>query len=265
MLKDSTVRVAGFLMWRLNCQYEECFPGRKTIADELGLSLRTVEDCLRQLKDRGWLKYTPRFREDGSQTTSSYRFMWERADDDTESYVHRDRDRKQQPDESCEAGTETSAAPPTAKPAGIIREDLTRESNQGFSQVSTPAATKPGGEGEAKGSRPTPKAGRTGSPSRTGDQTTDAIWQKQLPELIEAHNVARRSLGERPESGGQLRGRTGKLIKTHGAPCVWKAFDTTIKAQPGGCPFDYATKLLAEQNSEEDRARALLYAPIEYR
>jgi DNA-binding transcriptional ArsR family regulator len=49
------------------------FPGIKTVAEELGISRRTVEHALSRLKEAGAVEVINRFRDDGSQTSNEYR------------------------------------------------------------------------------------------------------------------------------------------------------------------------------------------------
>ena len=49
------------------------FPGIKTVAEELGISRRTVEHALTGLKKAGAVEVINRFRQDGSQTSNEYR------------------------------------------------------------------------------------------------------------------------------------------------------------------------------------------------
>ncbi|MEV8396748.1 HTH domain-containing protein [Streptomyces niveus] len=48
------------------------FPGIQTVANELEISRRTVENALARLKKQGAIEVIPRYREDGSQTSNQY-------------------------------------------------------------------------------------------------------------------------------------------------------------------------------------------------
>lgn len=50
-----------------------CWPGVRTIAAELKLSCSTVRRALRDLEQSGWLETSPRWRENGSCSSNSYR------------------------------------------------------------------------------------------------------------------------------------------------------------------------------------------------
>ncbi|MFR9675840.1 GntR family transcriptional regulator [Streptomyces sp. TR02-1] len=52
---------------------EATFPGIKTVAEEMGVSRRTVENALSRLKDAGAVAVINRTRDDGSRTTNEYR------------------------------------------------------------------------------------------------------------------------------------------------------------------------------------------------
>ena len=49
-----------------------CFPGQKTIAEECGLSLRTVKTAAQALEDAGLIKRQRRIRDDGTRTSDEY-------------------------------------------------------------------------------------------------------------------------------------------------------------------------------------------------
>lgn len=49
-----------------------CWPGIKTIASDLGLSRSTVKRALRELVQRGYLRKTARYRQNGSHTSNLY-------------------------------------------------------------------------------------------------------------------------------------------------------------------------------------------------
>ncbi|WP_405763809.1 helix-turn-helix domain-containing protein (plasmid) [Streptomyces sp. NBC_01420] len=49
------------------------FPGIRKVADEMGVSRRTVEVTLARLKAAGAVEVVNRYREDGGQTSNEYR------------------------------------------------------------------------------------------------------------------------------------------------------------------------------------------------
>jgi hypothetical protein len=51
-------------------QRDECWPSVATLATECGLSTRHCRRLLRDLERSGWIQHRPRFRPDGSQTSS---------------------------------------------------------------------------------------------------------------------------------------------------------------------------------------------------
>lgn len=51
-------------------QRDECWPSVATLARECGLSVRHCRRLLRDLERSGWIQHRPRFRPDGSQTSS---------------------------------------------------------------------------------------------------------------------------------------------------------------------------------------------------
>ena len=52
-----------------------CWPGIRTIAAELNFSRSTVQRALRDLERAGWLERSPRYRENGSSSSNSYRIL----------------------------------------------------------------------------------------------------------------------------------------------------------------------------------------------
>jgi len=51
----------------------ECWPGIKSIANDLGLSRSTVKRAVRDLEKHGYLEKEPRYRDNGSLTSNLYR------------------------------------------------------------------------------------------------------------------------------------------------------------------------------------------------
>lgn len=51
----------------------ECWPGIKSIANDLGLSRSTVKRAVKDLEKRGYLEKEPRYRGNGSLTSNLYR------------------------------------------------------------------------------------------------------------------------------------------------------------------------------------------------
>lgn len=52
-----------------------CWPSVRTIAKDLNLSRATVQRALRELQQDGWIAAEPRWRENGSCTSNSYRLL----------------------------------------------------------------------------------------------------------------------------------------------------------------------------------------------
>ncbi|MFE4263345.1 MULTISPECIES: helix-turn-helix domain-containing protein [unclassified Streptomyces] len=52
--------------------FDEMFPGIDTLAKDLTVSKRTVQNALAGLKAVGAVEVVPRFREDGGQTTNEF-------------------------------------------------------------------------------------------------------------------------------------------------------------------------------------------------
>ena len=50
----------------------KCWPGIRTIARDLHISRSTVKRAIADLTARGYLKKTPRYRENGSHTSNLY-------------------------------------------------------------------------------------------------------------------------------------------------------------------------------------------------
>ena len=51
----------------------ECWPGIKSIANDLGLSRSTVKRAVKDLEKHGYLEKEPRYRDNGSLTSNLYR------------------------------------------------------------------------------------------------------------------------------------------------------------------------------------------------
>lgn len=51
----------------------ECWPGIKSIANDLGLSRSTVKRAVKDLEKHGYLEKEPRYRDNGSFTSNLYR------------------------------------------------------------------------------------------------------------------------------------------------------------------------------------------------
>ena len=50
--------------------HDECWPSVARLAEECGITPRYCRQLLRQLEQLGWIEHRPRFRSDGSQTSS---------------------------------------------------------------------------------------------------------------------------------------------------------------------------------------------------
>lgn len=73
--RDSRMRgqakaIASYILDCLNCDTGRCDPSHQTIADELGISLRTVERTVPKIRDSGWFQVTRR----GKTTSNFYSF-----------------------------------------------------------------------------------------------------------------------------------------------------------------------------------------------
>ena len=53
----------------------ECWPSLKTLAQGAGVSVRQAQRILRELVAGGWITAQPRYRQDGSQTSTLYRWI----------------------------------------------------------------------------------------------------------------------------------------------------------------------------------------------
>jgi GntR family transcriptional regulator len=53
----------------------ECWPSVRTLAQGAGVSVRQAQRILRELVAGGWITAQPRFRQDGSQTSTLYRWI----------------------------------------------------------------------------------------------------------------------------------------------------------------------------------------------
>lgn len=73
-LPHRAVAVYMYLKNRANTQ-GVCWPGVRTIAEELDLSRSTVQRALRDLERTGWLDTAPRYRENGSSSSNCYRVL----------------------------------------------------------------------------------------------------------------------------------------------------------------------------------------------
>jgi hypothetical protein len=73
-LQASTCRVAARLLDHHNIENGKCFPSESTIARALGLSVRQVQRCIRELEEKGWIRVTHRHND-----SNQYEFCWEKA------------------------------------------------------------------------------------------------------------------------------------------------------------------------------------------
>lgn len=60
----------------------ECFPSLKTLANDSGLCVRTVQRCIKTLAEKGFLTVERRKTESGGNTTNLYRLEKERDESD---------------------------------------------------------------------------------------------------------------------------------------------------------------------------------------
>lgn len=67
-----------------------CFPAIPTIARETGLSERTVQRALKELVEEGFVEKTPRYRENGGQSSNLYRLGIEKDDCSVEPAIQDD-------------------------------------------------------------------------------------------------------------------------------------------------------------------------------
>ncbi len=61
-------------------QQQAAWPSKATIGDRTDLSPRTVQRCIAELRDAGWIRVTERSRANGSQTSNTYVVMRIRGD-----------------------------------------------------------------------------------------------------------------------------------------------------------------------------------------
>ena len=73
-LPHRDVAVYMYLKHRANAE-GRCWPSVRTIAKDLNLSRATVQRALRELQQGGWIMAEPRWRENGSCTSNSYRLL----------------------------------------------------------------------------------------------------------------------------------------------------------------------------------------------
>ena len=73
-LPHRDVAVYMYLKHRANTE-GRCWPSVRTIAKDLNLSRATVQRALRELQQGGWIMAEPRWRENGSCTSNSYRLL----------------------------------------------------------------------------------------------------------------------------------------------------------------------------------------------
>ena len=61
-------------------QHQTSWPSKATIGDRTGLSARTVQRCIAELRDAEWIRVSERNRNNGSQTSNTYAVMRVRGD-----------------------------------------------------------------------------------------------------------------------------------------------------------------------------------------
>ena len=73
-LSHKAVAVYMYLKDRAN-QSGQCWPGLRTIARELHLSVSTVKRGIRELEQGGFLERNARWRENGGRTSNQYQVL----------------------------------------------------------------------------------------------------------------------------------------------------------------------------------------------
>lgn len=63
-------------------QDQEAWPSKATIGGRASMSGRTVQRCIAELRDAGWIKVSERSRDNGSQTSNTYLVMRVQGDTD---------------------------------------------------------------------------------------------------------------------------------------------------------------------------------------
>jgi len=74
-LLESDLRVLGTLCSFWNVEDGSCFPSHATISRRTGLSNSTVKRSLDHLRDCGYVRWTPRFSPNGSQSSNDYEIL----------------------------------------------------------------------------------------------------------------------------------------------------------------------------------------------
>ena len=65
-------KIMAMIIKRMNAD-GSCWPSRSLMASDAGISINALDKTLRSLKDKKWLESEPRYKEDGSQTSSLWR------------------------------------------------------------------------------------------------------------------------------------------------------------------------------------------------
>lgn len=71
-LLESDLRVLGVLCAHFNRKTSKCNPSKPSIATNAGVSVRTVNNALDRLKDKGYIDWTPVRLKDGRQGRNEY-------------------------------------------------------------------------------------------------------------------------------------------------------------------------------------------------
>jgi len=80
-LADAPFRTLGALCAYVNKE-GLCFPSQTTIADDLGISRKAVSKSIKKLEESGYILRQKRSRKNGSQTSSSYKILYDDCQSD---------------------------------------------------------------------------------------------------------------------------------------------------------------------------------------
>lgn len=224
------------LLMRVNCRYEECFPGRALICEDTCLSDNAVRAAVRSLRDEGWITW--RELPNGGYC---YRLLW-----DNKPHLTLDRVPRQTPAES--------APPQKVHPSESAGETPQKvQPNTPTEITNIPSSTRTAADREIE-SKPRASA-EANKPLQEGSPEwwKERVWN-QTGERFKARFYP-------TTSKAAFKSRLGGVIRRqqHDLRAVDRALTQALEAEPGGDAWEYVTGMLRNR-AEEARTK-----PIDYR
>jgi len=262
-LQRGHLRLLCAVLEHMNTRSAKAWPSRQTLADALGMSLKTVSNLLREIREYGYLvagkEAVP---EANNRKLTVYTFG--NIDHDTirreiTAFVRRVRDAcatQEQFPSQRELAVPVPAG--SSRPSGNFNKKSSRPGGQ---EVPVPAGTvthkkelSPYGDSSSRpsGNSQGAPTGADASASQPAPSLKTIIWQQGIAWLVHTYNGA---VEEK-----EVRSRLGRLIKECGQGRVLDALGKAEEARPLD-PLDYMTAMLQGTSAggagrADERARA---------